>query len=464
MQCVWGEFLELAKQEIGTQGVEAWLKCVTLESYDRNLGEVSLVAPNDFITNWVNRNYCKMIKIGFSRLLQVSNINIKIKSFSNPAQSQNLSPEISLPIKKWDRPVSSANIVPAKIDKFSPKSSDSNSSSSKYQSDSFVVGPHNHLAYSAGMAIARGYSSGCNPLFIYGKTGLGKTHLLHCVWEEAKRTRPTAKIIYKPSDRFVDEFICAIKIDKMNQFKEKYSKVDILLIDDIQFLSKKEQTQEIFFHIFNNMYENGKKIILSSDMPPSRIIGFQDRLRSRFSCGLTADIQAPSFETRVAILDKKAHEIGISFERNLIELIASKQALNIRQMEGLLIKLHALSLMSNSSVSRRMIETELEIILQERPTPVEISPIELVKSVARHFDISLDKIKSNSRDKNLLVARQVAMYFMRNKMSLSLREIGDFFGGKSHSTVINSIESIEKKMKSDSSFEEKISGLGNSVK
>ncbi len=494
MLSLWTEFLKIAKQEVGTQVVETWFKCVTLENWNSDRREVILCAPNQFVSNWVSRNYLETLKSGLGRLLNTSDFKITFKQSTFGLNTQ------AAPQKKTLDPEHVANehelstapnvekekIWPARPDKpaahqaamiiamdFNNQAEKENKFSKKelsakkigicpqYSFENFIVGPHNHLAYSASLAVSRGAIKGYNPLFIYGKTGLGKTHLLNCIGNETKEIRPSAKIVYKTSDKFVDEFIRSIRFDKIHHFKEKYCATDLLLIDDIQFLSQKEQTQEIFFHIFNSMHEQNKQIVLSSDMPPSQIRGLQERLKSRFEWGLIADIQPPGFETRIAILIKKAEEMGIDITHAIAEQIASRVNSNIRELEGTLTRLSTISILRGVPISHELIERELKE-QKNNDLKAGICPNELLRSVAKVYAISPIDIKSRKRDTSISVARQVTMYLLRKHSGFSLRTIGEFLGGRNHATVLYAIESVSSRITKDSLFSKKVNEIVDS--
>ena len=479
MLSVWAEFLKLARQELGTQVVETWLKCVSIKEFSSTQQVVLLAAPNQFIVNWVTRNYLPTLKNGLARLLNVA--DVKVNFCYEPVATEPAQPVIepvAAPTDTTEKkiiPAKKSSLIDGSYTEFNKPARPSNSQSkeeqarrelsarkmgicSKYCFETLVVGSHNHLAYSASVAISKGAIKGYNPLFIYGATGLGKTHLLNCIGNETRELRPNAKIVYKTSDKFVDEFIKSIRFDKIDQFKEKYCTTDLLLIDDIQFLSQKEQTQEIFFHIFNNMHQNNKQIVLSSDLPPNQIMGLQDRLKSRFGWGLIADIQPPAFETRIAILLKKAEDMKMELSRHLAAKIAAKVSSNIRELEGLLTRVLTLSLLSGQPISEQLVDQELVVHHTPRQNQ-QICPNTLLRNIAKCFGVTVIDIKSEKREKSVAYARQVAMYLLRTKTSFALKTIGELVGGRNHSTVMHAIENIEKKIKQDAELAGKIQNL-----
>jgi chromosomal replication initiator protein len=298
-----------------------------------------------------------------------------------------------------------------------------------------------------------------NPLFIYGGTGLGKTHLMHAIGNEVKAKHPQAIICYETCDRFINEFISSIRLDKASQFREKYEKIDLLLLDDVQFLSNKEQTQEAFFHIFNALYERQKQIVISSDTFPKEINGLQLRLKSRMEWGLVADIQIPDLETKMAILSKKSELHKIDLDDDVAYFIASRVLSNIRELEGALIRVGAFASLTNQTVSVDLAKRVLLHLNEKKKDGVHLDTV--VKLIAHEFNVSITDIKSKKRQKDIVHVRQVIFYLMKKLSFSSLQAIGGFIGGRDHSTVIHAIERIEALIKSDHIFEQKIKSLEN---
>ncbi|MEZ0537080.1 chromosomal replication initiator protein DnaA [Caldicellulosiruptoraceae bacterium PP1] len=325
----------------------------------------------------------------------------------------------------------------------------------KYTFDTFVVGNNNRLAHAAALAVAE-TSPGertYNPLFIYGGVGLGKTHLMHAIGHHVLKNHPNAKIMYVTSEMFTNELIAAIRDEKNDEFRAKYRSVDVLLIDDIQFLGGKERTQEEFFHTFNALYEANKKIILSSDRPPKEITTLEDRLRSRFEWGLITDIQAPDFETRIAILSKKCQLEGISVPQEVLEFIATKIETNIRELEGALNKIIAYSklISENHEINLELAEKALkEFIASTKQKEITIEMIQA--EVANYYNIKFEDFKSSRRSRNIAFPRQVAMYISREITNVSLPKIGEAFGGKDHTTVLHACEKIKELINKDSNL------------
>jgi chromosomal replication initiator protein len=321
----------------------------------------------------------------------------------------------------------------------------------KYVFSTFVVGKSNEFAHAAAKAVAENPSQSYNPLFLYGGVGLGKTHLLHAIGHEILRTRPGLRVLYLAAEQFVNELINSIRFDRMPEFRERYRTIDVLLIDDIQFIANKERTQEEFFHTFNTLYTSQKQIILTSDSSPRNIPTLEERLRSRFEWGLIADIQPPDLETKVAILQRKAYLENSELPDDVAEFIAQQVKSNIRELEGLLTRVIAFSSLTGKPMSPALARETLKDILPEegkRPAAADI-----IKAVARHYDLKVADIKSKSNSRQIVIPRQVAMYLCKKLTELSYPEIGKLFNDKHHSTVMYSVEKVSELRKTDPDFD-----------
>ncbi|MBR0576539.1 chromosomal replication initiator protein DnaA [Proteiniclasticum sp. BAD-10] len=323
---------------------------------------------------------------------------------------------------------------------------------SKYTFDSFVIGNSNRFAHAASVAVAESPANAYNPLFLYGGVGLGKTHLMHAIGHHIQANNPSAKVVYVSSEKFTNELINSIRYDKNLDFRNKYRNVDVLLVDDIQFIAGKESTQEEFFHTFNELYEARKQIIISSDRPPNEIPTLEDRLRTRFAWGLQADIQAPDFETRIAILKKKAEIEKYVVSSDVMVYIATKIKSNIRELEGALIRVMAYSsLTNNKNITVDLAAEALKDIISSSQT--RSITIDLIQDVvANYFNLSVQELKSQRRTRNVAYPRQIAMYLSRKLTDMSLPKIGDEFGGRDHTTVIHAYEKISDALKTDDSL------------
>ncbi len=334
---------------------------------------------------------------------------------------------------------------------------------SRYIFNEFVVGNSNRFAHAASLAVAESPAKAYNPLFIYGGVGLGKTHLMHAIGHYILSQNKNAKIYYVSSEQFTNELINSIKDDKNEEFRNKYRTVDVLLVDDIQFIAGKERTQEEFFHTFNALYEANKQIIVSSDRPPKEIPTLEDRLRSRFEWGLITDIQAPDFETRIAILRKKSERDKVDVPNEVFEFIASKIKSNIRELEGALNRVVAYSTLTKREVDISLANEALkDLIASNKARKINI---ELIKAtVAEYFNIKVDDFESKKRTRQIAYPRQIAMYISRELTDLSLPKIGEEFGGRDHTTVIHACEKINNDMSNDFDFKHRIDAIIKEIK
>ena len=332
-----------------------------------------------------------------------------------------------------------------------------------YTFDTFIVGSSNKFAHAASLAVAANPAKAYNPLFIYGASGLGKTHLLYAICAEIRKNRPDYTIIYIKGDEFANELITSIQEKTTPAFREKYRQADVLLVDDIQFIGGKESTQEEFFHTFNTLYESGKQIVLASDRPPKEIKTLEDRLRTRFEWGLLADIQAPDFETRIAIIRRKAQLLDIQVPDDVAEYIANKLKTNIRQLEGAVKKLKAYKLLQGSSPSILVAQNAIRDILNDnQPVPVTVERI--ISEVGRTYGISPQEIRSTKRAAPISSARQVAIYIVREITQMSMSTIGEEFGGRDHSTIVYAIQQVEKNMQHDQRYKETIEDIIKNIR
>jgi chromosomal replication initiator protein len=328
---------------------------------------------------------------------------------------------------------------------------ESSSLNPKYTFESFVVGSSNQFAHAAARAVAEIPSKSYNPLFIYGGVGLGKTHLMHAIGHYIQARERKLNVLYISTDRFINEMINAIRFDRLPSFRQKYRSIDVLLIDDIQFIAGKDRTQEEFFHIFNALHDSQKQIVVSSDCPPRQIPTIEERLHSRFEWGLIADIQAPDIETKVAILRKKAEAERVLLPENVALFIASKVKTNIRELEGSLIRLIAYASLTGRDIDLPLTQETLRELLHAEEKPVSIEMIQ--KYVADHYSLKISELKAKNNSKSIAVPRQIAMYLTKSLTGASLPEIGKEFGGKHHSTVIHSIRKIDDLRKQDPEFD-----------
>ena len=443
---IWEEFLEIVRQEAGSRVVETWFRAVQLQSWRAEEKTAYLQAPNIFVCNWLVSNYTKLIQTHLARLLHVDELKVRVivESREQVEYKPKMSPVTALAkIEKETMPVVLGNF--AKNNGYLNK---------QYRFDNFVVGPSNSLAYAAAQAVSVRPGFVYNPLFIYGQSGLGKTHLMHAIGNEIKEKNPKSLVLYQTADRFVNEFINAIRFDKVHKFKQKYQNIDVLLIDDVQFIANKDQTQEAFFHIFNALYELHKQIIFSADLVPQSMHGVAERLRSRMAWGLIVDIHAPKFETKIAILKRKAHANNELLPDDVAEYIANTVEYNIRDLEGALVRVIAFGALTKQPVSLTIAQKVLQ-----RPLPAQKQSIDfnrICEVMKKHFSCKLAGLQAKTRNKDTVHTRQIAMYLMKKYTDKSLREIGTCLGGKDHSTVMHAYAKIEQKIEQDSLFAQKM--------
>ncbi len=325
----------------------------------------------------------------------------------------------------------------------------------------FVVGNSNKFAHAAAKAVAENPADAYNPLFIYGESGLGKTHLLYAIGHVVKKNDPAARIVYIKGDEFTNELISAIQSGKNKEFREKYRMADLFLVDDIQFIAGKIQTQEEFFHTFNTLYESGRQIVLTSDRPPMEILRLEDRLKSRFEWGLLADIQPPDYETRMAIIKNKAQQLGLILQDDVTNCIAERVTANVRQLEGVVNKLMAYSELLDDEIDISKVRQIIDVIIKEKgfmPTP-EI----IIEETAHYYRLTPQDLRGQSRTRNTALARQISMYLIRKLFNLSLSDIGKEYEGRDHTTVLSSIKRIEKKLKDSPEFSDTIKDISANI-
>ncbi len=373
-------------------------------------------------------------------------------------QAKELLAKIGSPVKKVAVTPPAAPVISPKA----PQPRGVQSLNSSYTFESFVVGSGNRFAHAAALAVANQMATNYNPLFIYGGVGLGKTHLLHAIGHYLVASYPRTRILYLPSEQFVNDMVASIRGDRMAAFRDKYRNIDLLLVDDIQFIARKERTQEEFFHTFNTLYQARKQIVLTSDCPPKKIPTIAEQLRSRFECGLIADIQAPDLETRIAILKKKAevHQIDLSDEVAIY--IATKVKSNIRELEGCLSKIKAYSALNQHAITIELVQRGLRDLFDTTPKKVTIALVQEV--VANHYHIEPASMRSSSRSRRVTFPRQIAMYLARELTNFSLPDIGRNFGGRNHSTVMHACKKIEKNQAHDQKLKQNIMQIRELIK
>ncbi len=415
----------------------------------REAAGVELSVPNRFFRDWLTDHFMDVIKDSISSVAGVAmNVRFSIDKVpvqGRPAVSESVPAERLMNIERTELSV-----------KIHP------SLNPNYNFERFVVGPSNQFAHAAAVAVAEAPAKNYNPLFIYGGVGLGKTHLLNAIGLHTFRLVPSANILYVSAEEFMNEMINSIRYDKMQKFREKYRNIDSLLIDDIQFIAGKERTQEEFFHTFNTLHDSGKQIVVTSDKFPKDIPNLEGRLRSRFEWGLIADIQPPEIETKVAIVDKKSQENNISLPKNVAYYIASKAESNIRELEGFIIRIGAYASLTGREIDMDLVKEVLKKFFKQGEKP-EVTVDEIMKTVAAKFNIRIADLKSQKKNKNLVIPRQIAMYLARRLTSHSFPDIGAKIGGKDHSTVIYANNKIKDLLEKDPKIEVVVRELEESL-
>jgi len=438
---LWNKILEIIKEELKPQAYNSWFSQTKAVKIEDN--ELIISAPGDFCKEWLEKHYTGFIQDILTRTLgSDDNLIIKFKAvdqkFYAPVYS---TPNPEKKIKKTENFIKNIHLD------LNPR----------YTFDNFVIGNSNRFAHAACLAVAQSPAKAYNPLFVYGVVGIGKTHLMQAIANYIIQHDHKAKVLYISSEKFTNELINSIKDDRTDAFRNKYRNVDVLLIDDIQFLAGKERTQEEFFHTFNTLHESNKKIVITSDRPPKDLTTLEERLISRFEWGLNTDIQPPEFETRVAILRKKAQAENLSVPDEVINFIADKISSNIRQLEGALTKLVAFSTINKKELSVPSAQNILKDIIPLENKKVSIDQIQ--KAVADYYTIKVNFLLSKKRTKDVVLARQVAIYLSRELTDLSLASIGEAFGRRDHTTIIHSCVKIKNKIKKDKGFKNIIDNL-----
>ncbi|MEB6268993.1 chromosomal replication initiator protein DnaA [Staphylococcus epidermidis] len=444
---IWDKVLEIAQERISNTSYQTFIKDTQLYSLKND--EAIILVSLPFNASWLNQRYSEIMQaiiydvIGYEvkphfisedELASYNNVNTKEVQEHQVQHS-------SIDDKTWGK------------EQFNMHNT----------FDTFVIGPGNRFPHAASLAVAEAPAEAYNPLFIYGGVGLGKTHLMHAIGHHVLSNKPNAKVIYTSSEKFTNEFIKSIRDNETEAFREKYRKIDVLLIDDIQFIQNKEQTQEEFFHTFNELHQNNKQIVISSDRPPKEIAKLEDRLRSRFEWGLIVDITPPDYETRMAILQKKIEEENLDIPPEALNYIANQIQSNIRELEGALTRLLAYSKLQGKPITTELTAEALKDIIQS-PKSKKITIQDIQKVVGQYYSVRIEDFSAKKRTKSIAYPRQIAMYLSRELTDFSLPKIGEEFGGRDHTTVIHAHEKIANDIKSDPTFKQEVENLEKEIR
>ena len=462
---VWQSCIDIIKDNVSMQAFKTWFEPIKPVKLEKNV--LTIQVPSQFFYEWLEEHYVSLLKkiiskeIGADGRLEYSIIMENNFNNSNPytvkVPTTNKraikNSSVTMPLDMSDTPIKNPFIIPGlrklKID---------SNLNPNYSFDNFIEGDCNRLARSAGFAVAnKPGGTAFNPLLIYGGVGLGKTHLSHAIGIEIKNNTPEKTVLYVSSEKFTHQFIDAVKNNSVNDFSHFYQMIDVLIIDDVQFFSGKEKTQDVFFHIFNHLHQTGKQIILTSDKPPVEMQGLEQRLLSRFKWGLSADLRAPSLETRIAILQKKMYADGIELPREVVEYLAYSITTNIRELEGALISLIAQSSLNKKSITLDLAKQMIDKFVKNTAREVSIDYIQ--KVVCDYFDLPIELLKSKTRKREIVQARQIAMYFAKKMTKSSLANIGLHCGGKDHATVLHACRTVNNLQETDKHFRKYLDDL-----
>jgi len=435
VETIWDKATKVIQEKLNKQNFDTWIKPIKIIELEDKC--VRLAVPNKFFKDWLLDNYFPVIKNSLESVVGIE-LDVEFVLSKDKEKKSNLK---------------DANHERGDVAKTPPpvnvRSSNSSPLNINYTFDRFVVGPCNQFAHAASIAVAKQPAKNYNPLFLYGGSGLGKTHLLNAIGLLTASAHPILQVMYVSAEEFMNEMINSIRYDRMPQFREKYRNIGCLLIDDIHFLAGKERTQEEFFHTFNTLHDSGKQIVVTSDKFPKDIPNLEGRLRSRFEWGLIADIQPPEIETKIAIIEKKMQENKIALPNNVAHYIASHVESNIRELEGFLVRTCAYSSLTGREIDLHLVKEVLSKLLKHNEKQ-EIDIDEIIKIVAGKLNIKVSDIKAHNKNKNMVFARQIAMYLARKLTGCSFPDIGEKIGGRDHSTVIYANNKIIKAMETDS--------------
>jgi chromosomal replication initiator protein len=454
----WEQCLTIIKDQVSSLSYKTWFQPII--AIRLNEKDLTVQVPSQFFYDWLEEHYNTLIRNTITSVIGESGRLFYYVASEEPAltQPEQLKHETISPTTELAR-TPFAPHVPFRTENLQ---SIRNNLNPRYLFDSFIKGDCNQLARAAAMAVANNPGgTSFNPLVFYGGTGLGKTHLMHALGNHAAVNGKAKRIAYISSEKFTVDFIESVQGDKVTEFSSFYRSMDLLIVDDIQFFAGKEKTQDNFFHTFNALYQLGKQIVLSSDVPPKELHGLDERLISRFQCGLTADLQPPDLETRIAILQKKSEENSLELPPNVIDFIAANVTKNIRELEGCLISLLARASLENREIGIDLAKDVLRVVINDIRTPLNIEQIQ--KIVCEYFNIPVDLLRAKTRRQEVVVARQIAMYIAKDMTNSSLKTIGMHFGGRDHSTVIHACQAVEDFLKTDNKHKQHIDQIRRTI-
>jgi chromosomal replication initiator protein len=454
MTSLWGNCVEILRCKLNKHAMSTWIEPVLCEEVSE--GKIRLIVPNNFFVMWIRDHYLELIKETITSmtdsLYEIEFLSRDASSYAKPAcidKLDDLSPRNARESMSINSALSETESLKLNLNP-------------RYSFDSFVVGPCNQFARAAALSVSENLGGSYNPLFLYGGVGLGKTHLMSAIGYSVLSKDRTKRVSFCSSEEFTNEMINAIRYDKMSDFRQKYRNLDLLMIDDIQFIAGKERTQEEFFHTFNSIYESRKQLVITSDRFPNAITDMEHRLRSRFNWGLVADMGVPDLETKVAILKRKAFEDSMDLPDDVAYFLAENVESNVRELVGYLIRVIAMSTLQGMPICKDLAQLALKELLHRHNKKITIEDI--ISSVSRSFNVKPADIKSKKKHKIYSLPRQVGMYLARELTDLSYPEIGAAFGGKDHSTVIYGTRKIEQQIEKDNSLKNMIDGIRDNLK
>jgi chromosomal replication initiator protein len=472
LQTIWQAIAEHISAHVSKDTYQRWFQAVTMTVADEN--EITLTVPNNIYQLWIESNYFSLLQASVANVLGGPRVIHFATATEIPAPIAHKSPaqhrETSEPVHEEPPIVNDEEDIPIIQASRKDAAADFRTSAAQAQAaasgmnprntfSTFVVGANNQFAHAAALAVSQAPARTYNPLFVYGGVGLGKTHLMQAIGQHVALRGASAKVMYLSSEKFTNEFIDAIQNNSLVKFRKRYRQADLLLIDDIQFFSGKERSQEEFFHTFNTLFDGHKQIVLSSDRPPAEIANLEQRLVSRFEWGLTAELQPPDIETRLAILRKKAESLTIKLESSVLDFLAQRIRTNVRRLEGALMRVASFaSLSGNGPIGTDTVEHLLKDILHEesrRTVSVDL----IQRKVAEHFDVRVADMTSKRRPQNIAFPRQIAMYLARELTKSSLAEIGEAFGGRDHGTVLHAHRLVRERMRNEEKIRQTVSFL-----